>query len=231
MPRLVFVHSPLVGPMTWKRTAERFAARGYSVATPSLRSVDDGPPYYSKFAAAICEAIGVGASGHAILIGHSGAGALLPVIADAVPGVKAMIFVDAVLPHPGRSWFDTAPNQLAEQLRGLAQEGRLPPWHEWFPPEMLHALIPDGEMLARFTAEIPRTPLAYFEELAPTTGTLGQCAYLQLSEAYEETAKEAERQGWTTIRQPMNHLAMLTDPGEVSNLLGRLVETLLGSDH
>jgi hypothetical protein len=52
-----------------------------------------------------------------VLAGHSGAGALLPAIVDEIAAggdaadvaVHCAIFVDAILPHPGQTWFETAP--------------------------------------------------------------------------------------------------------------------------
>ena len=130
---------------------------------PSLAGVlDAGPPYYPKLAGRVAEAV------HAtvpalplVLVGHSGAGALLPAIAAACSGgVEAAVFVDAVLPHPSATWLETAPASLGEQLRRLATDGWLPPWGQWFPPGTLELLLPDAALRARFVAELPRLPLA-----------------------------------------------------------------------
>ena len=58
------------------------------------------------------------------LVAHSGAGALVPAVVAAVPGaVGSVVFVDATLPYPGRTWFDSAPVELVDRLRELAGEG------------------------------------------------------------------------------------------------------------
>jgi len=102
-------------------------------------------------------------TGAVVLIGHSGAGALLPAAAEAAGmPVAAAVFVYAILPHPGASWFDTAPPVLREQLHGLARDGQLPAWHHWFPPDALTELVPEEDLRRRFIAELPRLPLAYF---------------------------------------------------------------------
>ena len=52
---------------------------------------------------------------------------------------------------------DTVPQEMAEQLRAMAgPDGLLPPWHEWFPPEVVAELVPDAEVRARFCADVPR---------------------------------------------------------------------------
>src|SRR5439155_23231941 len=107
--------------------------------------------------------------------------------------VRVAVFIDAILPHPGQSWFETAPAALAEPLRALARDGWLPPWHRWFPPEVLAAALPTPDLRARFIAELPELPLVYLEALAPVIEGWPppSCAYVQLSPAYEREVREA----------------------------------------
>ena len=49
-----------------------------------------------------------------ILVVHSGAGGQAPSILAAMDRAAGVIFADAILPHPGRSWMETAPPALAE---------------------------------------------------------------------------------------------------------------------
>jgi hypothetical protein len=230
VPILVLIHSPLVGPMTWRPVAARVRTLGYPAMVPSLAGVvDDEGPYYRKVARRVSDvARQARPEGPVILVGHSGAGSLLPVVGEAVGNVDAAVFVDAILPHPGCSWFDTAPRELREQVGALAVGQRLPPWHRWFSAEAVAALLPDENMRARFISELPEVPVAYFEESAPAVDGWppGACGYVQLSEAYEREAGEAERRGWLTLREPLDHLALLTRPDAVAALLTRLVDAL-----
>ncbi|HZD72743.1 MAG TPA: alpha/beta fold hydrolase [Actinomycetota bacterium] len=235
MPTVVLVHSPLVGPLTWLPAADQLRAAGHRVAVPSLTGVlGAGPPYYRKLASRVAEAIRQpDPSQPLILVGHSGAGALLPAVAEATDTpVAAAVFVDAILPHPGAAWFDSAPAALGEQLRGLVRHGRLPPWHEWFPPEAVSELLPEERLRRRFIADLPRVPLAYFEEVAPLTPgwPAVSCGYLQLSAAYADAADEAARRGWLLVREPADHLAMLTRPAAIGRVVDRLVRALIGAE-
>src|SRR5260370_24005884 len=74
--RLVLVHSPLVGPQTWEPVAAEFRALGYDAVVPDLTgTVAAGPPYHARQA----EVVARSAAGRgAVLVGHSGAGGLLP---------------------------------------------------------------------------------------------------------------------------------------------------------
>ena len=225
-PAFVLVHSPLVGPATWRPAADELRARGYDVLVPDLAGVaEEGPPFYERLATRVAEAVRDSSlAGPFVVVGHSGAGALLPITATLQGDVMAALFVDAILPHPGSSWMETAPPTLSEQLRGLAVDGRLPPWQEWFPPGTVETLIPDEEQRTSVLAEVPRLPLAYFDEPAPSTDvTADRCGYLQLSAAYGPFADEAERRGWPTIREAADHLAIVTNPGLVA---GRLIDLL-----
>ena len=154
-----------------------------------------------------------------ILVLHSGAGGLAGAIAAQTP-LAGVIFVDAILPHPGASWMATAPAALGEHLRGIAREGLLPPWNRWFGADPAARMIPDGAARARFVADLPRVPLAFLDTPAPLHGPLAApCAYLRLSDAYVAEADAAAGLGWTVRREAMHHLAMLTDPAKLAAIL------------
>ncbi|HWC78991.1 MAG TPA: alpha/beta fold hydrolase [Pseudonocardiaceae bacterium] len=223
-PMFVLLHSPLVGPLTWQPVARCLDARGCPVQVPSLVDVISGEgPYYGT----VAERIGSSLTGPAVLVAHSGAGALLPVIAAAAPEPpRAVVFVDALLPHPGRTWFETVSAALADQVRDLAQGDQLPPWDQWFAPESITALLPDPVLREQFRAELPRVPLAYLTEPAPAVAPLpaGRCAYLRLSEAYRAEAAEAQAMGWPVAEESADHLAMLTRPEAVADALQRVLD-------
>jgi hypothetical protein len=126
-----------------------------------------------------------------------------------------------MLPQPGRSWFDTAPPGLEAQMRGLAVDGMLPPYHEWFPPGALADWVPDPQRRRRLIAEIPRMPVAYFDEPAPPTRFTESvaCAFVRLGAPFDAAADKAERLGWWVARRDWDHLRMLSDPHAVADLV------------
>lgn len=228
MPRLILLHSPLLGPQSWRPTAAELARRGRSMLTPRLPpllEVTGG--FYADLAAAAAAAITADGEEPAILALHSAAGELAPSIAAALGAALAgVIFVDAILPHPGRSWLDTAPAALREQLTAGAQQGLLPAWDGWWPPGALEKLAPDADLRAALIAELEPLPLAYFEEVAPEITFDAPCAYLQLSGAYEEEGRRAVRLGWPVVRLPATHLAPATQPRAVATALETLTDRL-----
>lgn len=226
-PVIVLMHSPLVGPLAWRPVADELCGRGYEVIMPGLSDAFAGrPPYYQALARAVHDALRLPDPARALLVPHSGAGPLVPPTVAAL-GERAagVVFVDASLPHPGASWLDSAAAELAQQLRQLSTDGLLPPWNEWFPPGTVDALLPDPDVRSRFTAELPRVPLAYFEERAPVGEHWRRLpgAYLRLSEMYEGAAEHAGRNGWPVSRFDGHHLSMLTDPYVVTDHLEALL--------
>ena len=226
--RFVLLHSPLLGPISWLGVAEELRRRGQSAeAPPWLRLSDIGGAYYPALAGAMAAGLAQRPE-PVILVAHSGAGALIPELARMAPGkVVGVIFADAILPHPGRSWFDTAPPEMAERLRAGAQMGDLPRWADWWPPGALQKLVPDAHQLSSLTDELEALPVAYFDEPAPSAVWSGATAYLQLSGAYDLESQVAARSGWPLVRLSLHHLAMLTDQEIVATALGSLSERLV----
>jgi hypothetical protein len=217
--RFVLLASPLLGPASWAPTAAELRALGHTAETPSwprLGDLDAG--FYDGLAAGLAAQIAPGEP--PILAAHSGAGALLPALIEGLAEPPAgAVFVDAILPHPGRSWFDTAPPDLRRSLEEGVMAGLLPAWHEWWPPGALEKLVPDDTQRAALIAELEPIPAGFFEEPAPSAALKDPAAYLRLSGAYEEEAARASALGWPVMRLPLHHLAILTHPTAVAAAL------------
>lgn len=223
--RFVLLHSPLVAPGCWARLTPLLQARGHDVIVPDFTTAIRGAaPYYSCLVEIAATAIGA-ARDDVALVAHSGAGALVPAIAQRVPA-KAAIFLDGLLPHPGKAWFDTAPPALNARIRSLAREGMLPPWHRWWPEAALRALLPAPGQFEAFAAELQPLPLAYFDEIAPDIALTTPCAYLQIGPLNGAEADWAAAQGWPVTRRDLHHLAMLTHPDTVADEIERLATEL-----
>ena len=226
MATWLLIHSPLVGPATWSRTAAELQRRGQEAVVPDLV-----PTLSTEGPHAIRQAEVVAAmpqSGPVVLVAHSGAGPLLPLVAERLArrgvSVTASVFVDAGLPHPGQSAFDVLPPTAVEQLQAMVVDGWLPPWTSWWTPEQLEALLPDAQLRRLMVESSPRVPLRLLTEALPTVDedNLGRCSYVRLSAWYEPFAQRAEEAGWTVRRLDADHLAILTSPSEVVDVLQEL---------
>ena len=223
--RLALIHSPLVGPSSWRRTAAVLEARGQPARAVDYGGVC-GPDWYAGAARRIATALA--SDEPAVLALHSGAGGFVPALTDELGARTAgFILVDAVMPYPGQRWLDTAPPTLVTRLEAIVEDSVLPPWDVWFGTGSIARLI--GEPLAaELAVDLPRVPLAYLEARAPAGESWRSlpAAYLQLSEACAADADAAAALGWVVRREPMHHLAMLTHPARVADMLCDLAREL-----
>lgn len=228
MATWLLIHSPLVGAATWTPVAAQLRQLGHDVVVPDLAPALSSAEtdHASRQADLVAKAV---RAGPVNLVGHSGAGPLLPLIADRLVqqriSVAASVFVDAGLPHPGRSRLDVLPTALVEQLRQMTVDGWLPPWTSWWPAETLHSMLPEQHQRELLVQSSPRLPATLFDQGLPDANEehLGPCCYVRLSSAYDDDATRAERAGWLVRRIDAHHLAILTAPEQVAASLQALL--------
>ena len=227
--RFILLHSPLTGAAAWGPVAAELAARGIEATRPVIPPMAAlAEPYYASAAQAVAAQV-LSQGGPFVLAVHSAAGGLAPAVVAATRGqVRGVLYVDAIPPHPGRCWFETAGEALVAGLKAKADDGMVPAWDQWFPPGALESLLPEGPLRERFVGELAATPLAWFEEPAPPTDLPSDVGwgFLRLSKAYEREAGEARRLGWPTLRRDLHHRSMATHPAEVTNAMLALTRLL-----
>jgi hypothetical protein len=211
--RIALIHSPFTGPNFWRPLA---------AVLPQALVIDyggvSGPDWYDGAAGRIC-ADADDRPWTAVL--HSGAGGFAPSLAAHATHLKGVVFVDAVLPHPGRSAAEMAPPAQIDQLRGVTRDGLLAPWDRWFPPGLLQAWIPDDDARDAALADMPRVPFAFLEAPMPDDARWESLpsAFLQLSDGYARNAARAEGRGWPVARLASSHLGMVSEPDTVATAL------------
>ncbi len=220
----VLIHSPLCGPLTWSLVAGQLRQRRIEVIVPTLHDADESDePYWRQQAGSVAAALAaIPADRPLILIGHSGAGSLLPIIHRMTPHpVATYIFVDAGLPHGGTSRLDemeaTAP-EFAARFRAMLEAGdRYPAWTD----ADLCPLIPDDRLRQGMIAELCPRSLPFWTEMFPPL--LGwpdaPCAYLQCTTSYGASVAHAKREGWPFHAFDAGHFHMLVEPGAVADTL------------
>ena len=226
--RIALLHSPLLGGLAWQAVGAELRARGHDAIAPAWPRLGGvGADFYRALATAMADTLGDTPS---IVVVHSGAGALVPALEAASAAVRGVIFADAILPHPGRSWFDTAPPGLADSLKAGVDFGMLPPWDRWWPPGALERLVPEEATRTVLVEELEPLPLDYFAEVAPPGIVTTPAAYLRLSGAYDEEARLAGLQGWPVVQLRLHHLAMLTHVAAIATAIEGLAQRL-EADH
>ncbi|GGS39431.1 MULTISPECIES: alpha/beta fold hydrolase [Actinokineospora] len=204
----VLVHSPFLGPASLRPLADALAALGHPAVLPDLRPSVVTPPVHQRLIGAFADVMSDALPlGPVALVGHSGAGPLLPAFAeeidDAGGQVRGLVYLDAGLPTPGRSWRDTVPAELYARFRSVSPDGLLPRWPDWFPEITVDPAIAE---------EAPEVPIAFLKEPRPSVDWEGPSGYVLLSPAYADDLADARARGWPTRALDLHHLAAATDP-------------------
>lgn len=222
--RFLLVHSPLVGPGTLHPLAEELAARGHSATTPDLRGVVDDPRPAWLIGRIVSDSAHDGVD---VAVAHSGAGAILPTVADRV-GARAAVFLDAVLPQVGAEEHVAPAGQRTLLAEHVDEEGILRPWLTWWPDEVVAQLLPDPQQRAALTAEQPRLPVSFYDEQVQLPTTWVPSAFVALGGAYRDELETARGHGWPTRSLQLTHLATVTSPVQTADAVLSVVAELEG---
>lgn len=232
MPLFVLVHSPSVGPLTWRQVAAELAVRGIDAVVPSLLGVADAdPPYWPRVVERVAAAVSERDADAVALVAHSNAGLFMPVLAEGVGRpVRACLFVDAGVPAQAGATPIAEPEFL-DILRGKAVDGQLPRWTDWWDDADIAPLFDDPLVRQAVTAEQPQLPLAYYEQAVPVPDSWHEhnCGYLLFGPPYDELARAVRERGWPVEELPGEHLHQLIDPRGVALRLISLCERIAES--
>lgn len=220
----VLIHSPLVGPLTWTPVAGEMRQRGLDVLVPHLEdSPDSKDPFWKQHADSVSRSMtDVPEGSHLILVAHSGAGPLLPVIRKSIPNpVHAYVFVDAGIPQDGATRLELMkyedPAWTAQFQQELESGERFPNWSF----TDLQEVIPNETLRRQMVAELHPRGLDFFNERIPVFEGWpdAPCVYIQFSSMYQKPAALARQNGWPTEELTAGHFHMLVDPAAVADKL------------
>jgi hypothetical protein len=210
--RVVVVPSPLLGIAVYSPFGRALAARGYDVLIADPEVPDDpARPAEDGGVAALLESLVTQCAGADLLVVHSNAGRFAPAVADQVGA--HVVYVDALLPGIG----DSA--GFADFVEGkVADDGLLPRWTEWWPPEDLLDVVPREWLLVLERSE-PRLAPAFLltDPPAPATWQARPSAYLALGDGYRAEAEAARALGWPVRELEAGHLHLVVDPEQVAD--------------
>jgi len=159
----------------------------------------------------------------AVLVGHSYSGMVITGVAQTVPErVAQLIYLDAYVPQPGQSRWDLLPPEVVamEEAALDADGGTGPP-----PPASIMVPI-DAETAAWVDARLsPRHPVGTYQQPIPADGSALELiprAFIQCvlgPSRFGPSAALARAKGWPVRELAAGHLAPLTHPREVADLL------------
>ena len=231
---LVLLHSPLTGAAAWGRLPERLTDAGLQVVVPDVTS-DDVPPFATRYVAEVARQVRASqADDPVVLVGHSGAGPLLPQVGFARRAahrpVAGYLFCDAGLPRPGgtASRLDLMSGEdagFAAALQTTLERGeRFPQWSA----DELVTEVRDPADRALLAASLRPRGLGFFSEPVPVPGDWpdSRCGYLRTSAAYLVPARSAAARGWPVLERESGHFAALDDPDGTATALLELLRLM-----
>lgn len=224
----ILIHSPLVGPLTWRLVAGEMRQRGLNVLVPALEDLPDSTePFWKQHAKSVSPALKhIPDKTSLTLVAHSGAGPLLPAIRQLLPNpVNAYVFVDAGIPRDHASRLDLMKSEDPEWANDFQKElergERFPTWSF----EDLQEVIPDESLRGQMVAEFHPRGLDFFTESIPVFEGWpdAPCIYIQFSAPYDRPADQARQAGWQVHKLEAGHFHMLVDPKAVTDMIINLV--------
>lgn len=226
----VLVHGSHDGGWIWQKLAPLLRAAGHAVYTPTLTGLSDRSHLLE---------CGVNLTTHitdvsnllfyedlsdVALVGNSYAGMVITGVAARLPErLKLLVYLDAYLPDDGQSELDLWPAEMRAAIEAEAATSGL----RQAPPPALFG-VTDPAMAEWLAVRMTPQPLATYTEPV-STGETGSAAfrrvYIHCTEGevtapvFAPFAAKARAHGWEVRELAATHIAMLTAPHEVAQLL------------
>jgi pimeloyl-ACP methyl ester carboxylesterase len=225
-PNIVLVHGAWADGSCWSAVIERLQASGYTVMAPQFPE--------SSLADDVTRLRQVldRQDGPAIVAGHSYGGQIMTALGADAPNVVGLVYIAAFGLDEG------------ESIGGLAQGG--PPT-----PALAHldidkqgfAWLPEDDFVRHFAADVDpvkarvmyavQQPLAAstFQDVMSVPAWKSHPSWFLVAENDQAIPPEAERQfakrmGATTVEVPAGHVAMVSHPDDVAQLIKTAAEAV-----
>lgn len=241
MSTFVLVHGAWTGGWVWRDVTPRLRAAGHDVFTPTLTGLGErrhlGRPDVDldTHIEDVANVLEFEELRDVVLVGHSYGGMVVAGAADRVPERLAhLVYLDAVVPHDGQSFFDMAPPPyraaVEEQARTKGDGWRWPlPELEELAQSSSLAGLTDADR-QRFRAKAVPHPIATFAqavrladpaaEAIPRTYVRCTADQGELPPEYAEFVEHLRTApGWRYHELPTGHWLMMSMPNEVADLL------------
>jgi pimeloyl-ACP methyl ester carboxylesterase len=219
LPNVVLVHGAWADGSSWSAVVERLQADGYSVIAPQFPETS-----LADDVARLRQVLGR-QSGPTIVAGHSYGGQIMTSLGTDAPHVVALVYIAAFGLDEG------------ESLGGLLSQGPTP-------PALVHlitdkqgfAWLSEDDFVGHFAADVDpvraRVMYAVQQPLAAASfnDVMGVPAWKSLPSWYLVAAQDeaippdgerlfASRMGATTVEAASSHVAMVSHPDEVAQLI------------
>lgn len=232
MTTFVLVHGSGCGGWVWQKLTPLLRATGHEVYAPTLSGLSERAHLLhcgvnlTTHITDIADLLWYEDLSDVILVGNSYAGMVITGVAAKVPErLKVIVYLDAYIPADGQSEADLlpAPIRAARESDAAAHGGLIPP-----PPPALFGVTDPG--LAQWvTARLNPHPWSTYAEPVPA-GNAKSAALTRIfihcvgnpvttPDLFAASAAKAKASGWKVQELAAGHLAMLTAPREVAEIL------------
>lgn len=228
----VLVHGAWHGGWCWRDVRKQLRARGHDVYTPTLTGLGErahlGNPDISieTHVADVLNVLNSEELTNVVLVGHSYAGIVITQAAYRAPErIRSLIYLDAILPGPGKSMLDQAPKEQIDFALSTIVDGYLVPAPDtsWF-----GIADSDEEIVDWMNRRLTPHPIATLLEPFILPGdnwpdlpkTYIRCVQPCLEFGIEKTlAGVKDLADWCWIELDAGHNAMMTAPEDVTEIL------------
>jgi len=238
MATFVLVHGTSCGGWIWKQVSPLLRTAGHDVYTPTLTGLSDRNhllPFGVNLTTHITDIVNLlyfEDLTDVILVGNSYAGMVISGVSAKIPErVKLLIYLDAYLPDDGQSEADLLPSEMlvARAADAAAHGGVIQP-----PPPAIFG-VTDPILQQWVEARLTPHPFATYTEpvrignagSSVIPGMFIHCTGNPLTtpDLFASSANKARARGWRVKELDAGHLAMLTAPRQVADILFQALES------
>ncbi|MFG2480254.1 alpha/beta fold hydrolase [Streptomyces fagopyri] len=227
-PTVVLVHGAFADGSSWNGVVQRLQQDGYPVVTPpnTLRGIPQDSTYLNSLLKTI--------KGPIVLVGHSYGGEVISQAASGLGNVKALVYVNAIMPDKGESFaslsakFPAAPLTKALRQVPFRNGDGTTGTDLYIQPDELHATfaqdLPRQQAAVMASMQRPIAQSAFTDKLTAAAwrdtpvyvlvGTHDRAINPSL-ERYEAKRAHARK----TVEINSSHVSLLSQPQAVTDLI------------
>jgi pimeloyl-ACP methyl ester carboxylesterase len=228
-PNIVLVHGAWADGSSWSAVVERLQADGYNVTAPQFPE--------SSLSADVARLRQVLArqDGPTIVAGHSYGGQIVTALGEDAPNVVGLVYI---------AGFGLDEGESIGQL--LAQGPPTPALAHLDVDDQGFAWLPEDDYVNHFAADVDpvkaramyavQQPLAWsaLDEVMGVPAWRSHPSWFMVADGDQAIPPDAERQfaarmGATTVEIPTNHVAMVSHPDDVVQLIETAAEAVLAA--
>jgi pimeloyl-ACP methyl ester carboxylesterase len=226
LPNVVLVHGAWADGSSWSAVIEHMQADGYNVTAPQfpMTALADDVARLRQVLAR--------QNGPTVVAGHSYGGQIMTALGTDAPNVVGLVYIAAFGLDEGESigaLLGQGPPSPALANLDIDQQG-----FAWLPEEdFVHHFAADVDPVRARVMHAVQQPLAgsTLQEVMGVPAWKSLPSWFLIADGDQAIPPDAERQfagrmGATTVEVPTNHVAMVSHPDEVVNLIKRAAEAV-----